>query len=209
MRPIFALLVAAALPGCVHTQGARYVYQDRDFGVVGMPENTDCWPTHYRRHAEKLMEDHFPEGHEIVRAEEVIEGVRTLKVEGSSSAEVAPQLSSSVKVVKLGHSASRSEAETVKVKECRIIYRRAGLEKTKNTAGIRAADADLVRRPECRRAAEGGGTAAGRPEATSGASVRRGNVQARKNRLSPWQFRASVSRIGSTGSPSRSGPGAA
>ena len=126
MRPSLALFAVAFLGGCSQTGGVRYVYQDRDFGVVGMPENTDCWPTHYRRQGEKLMDAHFPEGHEIVRAEEVIEGERTLKVEGSNSAQFSPQISKSLlKVVKLGHSASRSQAETVKVKECRIIYRRA------------------------------------------------------------------------------------
>ena len=127
MRPTLALFFVAALGGCAHTHDVRYVYQDRDFGVIGMPENTDRWPTHYRRQGEKLMDAHFAEGHEIVRAEEIIEGERTLKVEGSNSAEVSPQVSTSLlRVVKLGHSASRSEAETVKVKECRIIYRRAG-----------------------------------------------------------------------------------
>ena len=74
MRPSLALFLAAALSGCAHNQDVRYVYQDSDFGVVGMPENTNCWPTHYRRRGEKLMAAHFPEGHEIVRAEEVIEG---------------------------------------------------------------------------------------------------------------------------------------
>jgi hypothetical protein len=127
MRPGVTLFFVASLSGCADTHGVRYVYQDRDFGVVGMPENTDCWPTYYRRQGEKLMDAHFSEGHEIVRAEEVIEGERTLKIEGSNSAEVSPQISKSLlKVIKLGHSASRSQAETVKVKECRIIYRRAG-----------------------------------------------------------------------------------
>jgi len=136
MRPGLALFFVASLSGCAHTHGVRYVYQDRDFGVVGMPENTDCWPTYYRRQGEKLMDAHFLEGHEIVRAEEVIEGERTLKVEGSNSAEVSPQISKSlVKVLKLGHSASRSQAETVKVKECRIIYRRAGSAQPKGYAG--------------------------------------------------------------------------
>jgi hypothetical protein len=120
-----AICFLTSLGGCAHNYGVRYVYQDRDFGVVGMPENTDCWPTHYRRHAKKLMDAQFPDGFEIVRAEEVIEGERTVKVEGSSSAEVSPQISTSVlKVVDLGHSTSRSEQETVKVKECRMIYRR-------------------------------------------------------------------------------------
>jgi hypothetical protein len=137
MRPSLAWFFAVvSLSGCAQTHGVRYVYQDRDFGVVGMPENTDCWPTHYRRQGEKLMDAHFPRGHEIVRAEEVIEGERTLKVEGSSSAEVSPQISKSLlKVVKLGHSASRSEAETVKVKECRIIYRRTDSAKPTGYAG--------------------------------------------------------------------------
>jgi len=34
------------------------------------------------------MESHFPQGHEIVRAEEVVEGERALKVEGSRHDEV-------------------------------------------------------------------------------------------------------------------------
>jgi hypothetical protein len=135
MRFSLVLLSVVALSGCAQTEGVRYVYQDRDFGVIGMPENTNRWPTYYRTHGEKLMDNHFPEGHEIVRAEEVIQGERTLKVEGSNSAEVSPQVSESLlKVVKLGHSSSRSEAETVKVKECRIIYRRVGTLKPKDYA---------------------------------------------------------------------------
>jgi hypothetical protein len=127
MRISLPLIVVCALSGCSQMEGVRYVYQDREFGVIGMPENSDRWPTYFRTHGEKLMNNHFPDGHEIVRAEEVIEGERTLKIEGSNSAEVAPQISDSLlKVVKLGHTASRSEAETVKVKECRIIYRRVG-----------------------------------------------------------------------------------
>jgi hypothetical protein len=137
MRPSLALFCAAvSLSGCAQTHGVRYVYQDRDFGVVGMPENTDSWPTYYRRRGEKLMDAHFSEGYEIVRAEEVIEGERTLKVEGANSAEISPQISKSVlRLLKVGHSASRSEAETVKVKECRIIYRRASPTKPKGYAG--------------------------------------------------------------------------
>jgi hypothetical protein len=124
--------LVAALSGCAENETVRYVYQDSDFGVIGMPENTDRWPTHYRRQGEKLMDAHFPEGHEIVRAEEVVEGERTLKVEGSKSAEVSPQVSKSVlRLVKFGRSASHSEAETVKVTECRIIYRRTNCEKPK------------------------------------------------------------------------------
>jgi hypothetical protein len=92
-----------------------------------MPENSDRWPTHYRRRADKLMDAHFPEGHEIVRAEEVVEGERTLKVEGSNTAEVTPQLPAALlNVARIGHSESHSQADTLKLKECRIVYRRSG-----------------------------------------------------------------------------------
>jgi hypothetical protein len=158
MRISLALLFVVGLSGCSQTGAVRYVYQDRDFGVIGMPENTDCWPNFYRTQGEKLMADHFKEGHEIVRAEEVIEGERTLKVEGSNSAEVSPQISESLfKVVKLGHSASHSQAETVKVKECRIIYRRTGSAKPKDYAGAAALTPSLYVDPnasERRKAAE-------------------------------------------------------
>jgi hypothetical protein len=121
------LTVASFSSGCATSQGVRYVYQDGDFGVVGMPENSDRWPTHYRRRAEKLMDTHFPEGHEIVRAEEVVEGQRTLKLEGSNTAEVSPQLPAALlNVAKVGHSESHSQADTLKLKECRIVYRRTG-----------------------------------------------------------------------------------
>ena len=126
---IIALAWACTSGGCAATQGVRYVYQDGDFGVVGMPENSDAWPTHYRRRAEKLMDAHFPDGHEVVRAEEVVEGERTLTVEGSNSAEVAPQLPSALlNAVKIGHSESHTQADTLKIKECRIIYRRTNAE---------------------------------------------------------------------------------
>jgi hypothetical protein len=126
MRVFLGMLIALpACAGCTATKGVRYVYQDRDFGVVGVPENSDSWPTHYRRQAEKLMAAHFPAGHEIVRAEEVVEGSRTLKIEGSKTAELAPQLPGElVKVAKLGRSASRCQSDTLQIKECRIVYRR-------------------------------------------------------------------------------------
>ena len=128
MHHSLTLFFVAALSGCVQTQGVRYVYQDRDFGVIGMPENTAGGQRTTGEQGEKLMDAHFAEGHEIVRAEEIIEGERTLpRFEGSGAGQVSPQISTSLlRVVKLGHSASRSQAETVKVKEYRIIYRRAG-----------------------------------------------------------------------------------
>jgi ethanolamine utilization protein EutA (predicted chaperonin) len=128
MRAHVSLIVlfTGGLSGCSTTESVRYVYQDKSFGVIGMPENTDRWPSHYHRKAEKLMKEHFPDGHEIIRAEEVTEGSRTLKIEGSKTAEINPQVPAEIlKIAKLGRTSSRSQADTVKIKECRIIYRRA------------------------------------------------------------------------------------
>jgi hypothetical protein len=118
-------LLAIFTSGCATTQSVRYVYQDRDFGVIGMPENTNRWPTYYHRKAEKMMANHFPDGYEIVRAEEVTEGSRTLKIEGSKTAEIGPQVPAELlKIARFGRTASRSQADVMKLKECRIIYRR-------------------------------------------------------------------------------------
>lgn len=118
-------LISAA--GCAGLHEARYVYQDGEYGVVGIPENTNDWPTYYRDQAEALMKAHFPEGHEIVRAEEVVEGSRTTTVKGTNTAEIAPRLPSPfLSIGKIGLTADRSQADSVKIKECRIIYKRAG-----------------------------------------------------------------------------------
>lgn len=120
------VLLASVSSGCSTSQSVRYVYQDGTFGVIGMPENTNKWPTRYQTRAEKLMARHFPEGYEIVRAEEVAEGSRTIRTEGSSVAEIGPQIPAEVlRFAMLGHTSSRSQADTVTIKECRMIYRRA------------------------------------------------------------------------------------
>jgi hypothetical protein len=129
MRTLLGVLIALTalftISGCAETRGVRYVYQDGDFGVVGLPENTDRWPTHYRRKADKLMDAHFPAGHEIVRAEEVVEGSRTLTLQGTKTAELVPELPNGLfQIGKLGRRASRSQADTLKIKECRIVYHR-------------------------------------------------------------------------------------
>lgn len=123
----FAVISAGLISGCASDGSVRYVYQDKDFGVVGMPENTNRFPTHYRRRAEKLMDKQFPEGHEVVRAEEVDAGSRTLKIEGSKTAEISPQTPSDfLSIAKFGGTASRSQSDITKIKECRIVYRRLG-----------------------------------------------------------------------------------
>ena len=73
----FAAISAGLISGCASDGSVRYVYQDKDFGVVGMPENTNRWPTHYQRRAEKLMDRQFPDGHEIVRTTRASNSRRT------------------------------------------------------------------------------------------------------------------------------------
>ena len=122
---LFVAATAALSAGCAGPRSCRYVYQDGRYGVVGIPENSDRWPTRYRSRAEGLMERHFPEGHEVVRAEEVVQGTRTTTTEGSSVAELAPALPLELlEVCKLGRTATRTQCDATKIKECRIIYRR-------------------------------------------------------------------------------------
>jgi hypothetical protein len=119
-------LLGMLLPGCVSATDARYVYQDGEYGVVAIPRNTTEGPTHYRRQAEALMAQHFPEGYEIVRAEEVVEGSRTLTVGKTGSTEITPQVTPHLLAfLKVGGSMTRSQADTLALRECRIIYRKA------------------------------------------------------------------------------------
>ncbi len=139
-------VVALMSVGCVTTQQARYVYQDGEFGVIGIPENTDRWPTFYRRQAETLMAAHFPEGHEIVRAEEVAAGSRTRTQQGSHTAEVSPQLPLAlIQAIKLGGTSSTSLADTTTLKEARIIYHRRRAPGAEATAF--AAEPELAPKP--------------------------------------------------------------
>lgn len=129
------VLCALGVSGCATSGQARYVYQDGQFGVVGIPENTSEWPNYYRAQAEALMAKHFPEGYEVVRAEEVVEGSRTLTVNGTNTAAVeAEGPASLVKVGKIGRTASRTQADNLKIKECRIVYKKAG--RTTDEPGI-------------------------------------------------------------------------
>ena len=119
-------LAALVLPGCATTSDARYVYQDNEFGVVAIPKNTPRGPRRYREQAEVLMARHFPEGYEIVRAEEVVEGSRTLIVGNTGMTEITPQVAPHLlSLLKIGGSVTRSQADTLNIKECRIIYKKA------------------------------------------------------------------------------------
>jgi hypothetical protein len=123
---VFLSIVGLGAIGCSGAREVRYVYQDSHSGVIGMPANTSQWPTYYRKHADKMMEKHFPEGYDVVRAEEVVEGSRTLTINGSNAAEIQPAASSHLLAIgKLGRTTSRTQADSLKIKECRILYKKS------------------------------------------------------------------------------------
>jgi len=109
------------------TPDARYVYQDGQYGVIGIPRNTSIGKKDFREQAHELMIKHFPEGYEIVRAEEVVEGDRTLdtarRVELDSEPGFAA-LNQMIKVGKFAKSTSLDQKDSIKITESRIIYRR-------------------------------------------------------------------------------------
>jgi hypothetical protein len=130
-RPKLGFLALAVvwlgLSVCGQPPVARYVYQDGEFGVVAIPVNTSLDRVNYRSQAEALMARHFPEGYEIVRAEEVNEGERTLDVGKKTEVETDPTVRAWDQMIKLGklnRSTSFEEKEKLQVRECRIIYKR-------------------------------------------------------------------------------------
>src|SRR5580704_1771836 len=127
LRAIFLALAALPLAGCMKPIVARYVYQDHDFGVVAIPMNTYLGKASFRGEAEELMARHFPDGYEIVRAEEVNEGERTLDVGRKTQIETEPNVTALNQMIKLGkldQTTSFEQKDKIMVRECRIIYKR-------------------------------------------------------------------------------------
>jgi len=121
------LLGLAAGSGCVSLPNARYVYQDGQHGVIGIPRNTPLGKKDYRAQAHELMIRHFPEGYEIVRAEEVVEGERTLDTAIKKELETEPgfsALNQALRVGKIAASSSLDQKDIVHITESRIIYKR-------------------------------------------------------------------------------------
>ena len=117
-------LVAA---GCSTPMVARYIYQDGEFGVVGIPVNNYQKRVDFRAQAETLMARHFPEGYEIVRAEEVNEGERIRDVGRKTELETEPALAVLNQIIRLGslnRTTSFAEKDKLQVRECRIIYKK-------------------------------------------------------------------------------------
>ena len=123
--PIVGACLAAA--GCTSVPDARYVYQDGHFGVIGVPQNTRFGRKDYLLQAHELMARHFPDGYEIVRAEEVVEGERSLNSGRKTEIQTEPSLKALDQMIKLGKLAETKSVETkdsIPILESRIIYKR-------------------------------------------------------------------------------------
>jgi hypothetical protein len=134
-------VIAPAAGGCRTQPDARYIYQDGDFGVVGIPQNSPFGRKDYRRQAEELMARHFPRGYEIVRAEEVIEGQRVLDKSRKSEIETDPSISAlnqRINLGKLAQSTSTQQKDSLPILESRIIYRRRMADEPKGMNGFTA-----------------------------------------------------------------------
>jgi hypothetical protein len=67
-------LCALAVISCGCAGTARLVSLDSGGGVVAVPENSNRWPSFYRKQAEELMKANCPDGYTIVKEEEVVVG---------------------------------------------------------------------------------------------------------------------------------------
>lgn len=113
--------------GCATPPDARYVYQDGEYGVIGVPRNSPYGRRDYDHQARELMTRHFPGGYEIVRAEEVVAGERTLDKAIKKELDTEPGFSAFNQMLKLGkfaRSSSIDEKDVTHITESRIIYRR-------------------------------------------------------------------------------------
>src|ERR1700679_937562 len=116
-----------ATSGCYTPMVARYIYQDGEYGVVGIPVNSYQKGLNFQGQAEELMSRHFPEGYEIVRAEEVNEGERIRDVGRKTEFETEPAVAVLNQIIRLGslnRTTSFAEKDKLQVRECRIIYKK-------------------------------------------------------------------------------------
>ena len=140
-------LLLPTLGGCMMRQpDARYIYQDGQFGVIGVPQNSPFGLKNYEKQARELMAKHFPDGFEVVRAEEVVEGQRVLDRNRSAQLETEPTIGALNQKIKLGRvaeSISTQQKDSVAITESRIIYKKRSPETPFAADGF-AAKASLV-----------------------------------------------------------------
>lgn len=121
-------LAAPWFGGCMMNQpNARYIYQDGEYGVIGVPQNSPFGFKNYEQQARDLMARHFPDGYEIVRADEVVAGQRILDRNRSRQLETEPAINALDQQIKLGRLAETSstqQKDSLSITESRIIYHR-------------------------------------------------------------------------------------
>jgi hypothetical protein len=152
MRPrslaIFFLgLGACALAGCMAQPNARYIYQDGEYGVIGIPQNSPFGRKDYQKQAEELMAKHFPNGYEIVRAEEVVEGQRVLDLSRSSQIETDPAinaLNQRINLGKVAETTSTQQKDSLPILESRIIYKRKSADGPPGANGFSAVSTAML-----------------------------------------------------------------
>ncbi len=130
VRAVSGCFLWLAASGCTTPMVARYIYQDAEFGVVGIPVNNYQKRVDFRAQAEALMARHFPTGYEIVRAEEVNEGERIRDVGRKTELETEPAVAVLNQIIRLGslnRTTSFAEKDKLQVRECRIIYKKKSI----------------------------------------------------------------------------------
>ena len=70
---LFLLVIGLSHSGCY----ARRILRQSDYGIVAIPYNSNAWPSRLRDQADELMNEHFPEGYQIVKEEEYVVGQTT------------------------------------------------------------------------------------------------------------------------------------
>jgi len=145
-RKLLAMTVSGLLMpgfgGCMMNQpDARYIYQDGQYGVIGIPQYSPFGFKNYEKQAKELMAKHFPDGFEIVRAEEVVEGQRVLDRNRTSQITTDPVISALNQNIKLGQLAQTSttqQKDSTAITESRIIYKKRSLEAPPGADGFAA-----------------------------------------------------------------------
>ena len=120
-------VLIVGLSGCMSQPDARYIYQDGQFGVIGVPRYSPFGSKNYMKQANELMASHFPQGYEIVRTEEVVEGQRVLDRGKKAEFETDPTISAlnqSIKLGKIAESFTSQQKDSTPILESRIIYKR-------------------------------------------------------------------------------------
>lgn len=120
--PLASFAILCGSVGCTQSREAHYAYRDGNYGVVKIANDTKS----SRRQAQKLMAQHFPDGYEIIREEEIETGSRKADQRSKRNTSIKPGAGMSQFMVGMGDSSAESEStfvDEVKLHEVRILYR--------------------------------------------------------------------------------------